>query len=191
MLEHFFLFIKKITGKIKANIFSFLLKKKFGFVGRNCSFRGWSSIFLEDTIRIGDNCWIEAITRYRDQSFSPSLQFGKCVMMSNNVHISCVSSIIIDDFVLIGSNVYIGDHSHGSLMSHKLDITVPPYMRDLDDIAPIYIGKNTWIGDGAIILAGAYICDGCVIGANAVVKGQYHSPCVIAGVPARSIKSLL
>lgn len=190
MVELIFAFYKQLVGRAKALVFSVLFNKEFGFIGHNFKFVGSKYTTQKGTLRVGDSCWIEAVTRYRDQSFTPQLQFGKGVMISNNVHISCAHSIIIDDFVLIGSNVYIGDHSHGSLILGKIDITEPPFMRDLDDMSEIYIGKNTWISDGAVILAGAYICDGCVVGANSVVKGKFLTPSVIAGAPAKSVKSL-
>lgn len=177
-------------SKMKAFIFSFLLNKKFGSIGCNFKFRGARGIRQCGKIFVGDNCWIEAVFEYREQSFSPELLLGNNVMLSNNVHISCIQSITICDNVLIGSNVYIGDHSHGSLLVDRFNVKVPPFKRQLDDSFPIHIGKNVWIGDGVVILAGSYICDGCVVAANAVVKGQFNTPCVIGGVPAKSIKAL-
>jgi acetyltransferase-like isoleucine patch superfamily enzyme len=189
-MEFFLLFVRKIIGKIKAYFFSVLIGQSISFVGGRFRIHGVKCIFFHRGFRVGDNCWIEAVERYQEQSFTPELKFGVNVMMSNNVHISCVHSITIDDFSLIGSNVYIGDHSHGSLALGQIELTKPPYKRSLSDIAAIYIGKNTWIGDGAVILAGSYICDGCVVGANAVVKGEFRVPCVIAGVPAKAVKLL-
>ncbi|MDE9461687.1 acyltransferase [Xenorhabdus bovienii] len=112
-------------------------------------------------------------------------------MLSDNVHISCVQYISIGAQTLIGSNVYIGDHSHGTLSINKMDLSIPPYQRVLGDVRPINIGKNVWIGNGAVILAGTNICDGCVVGANAVVKGEFKYPCIIAGVPAKNVKNLM
>lgn len=191
MIEYFFLFYRNFKGKLRSLLLSLLSQKSLSHVGRSFRFHGWQFINIRSGLRVGDNCWVEAVKHYGTQVFSPELEFGHCVMMSNNVHISCVGKIIIDDFSLIGSNVYIGDHSHGSLTRGKFEIDIPPYQRSLDDIDSIYIGKNTWIGDGAVILAGSYICDGCVVGANAVVKGKYMSPCVIAGVPAKVVKPLI
>ncbi|HHP5403593.1 TPA: DapH/DapD/GlmU-related protein [Aeromonas veronii] len=190
MFEFVFVKYRIISGRVKGAFLSTLFGRSFSFVGRNLKYVGIKYINQEAPLSVGDNTWIEAVCKYREASFKPSLSFGSKVMLSNNVHISCVHSIIIDDGVLIGSNVYVGDHSHGSLAHGKIDIAIPPYKRNLDDITGIYIGKNTWIGDGAVILAGSYICDGCVVGANAVVKGEFRVPCVIAGVPAKAVKLL-
>ena len=50
------------------------------------------------------------------------------------------------------------------------------------------VGNDCWIGAGAVFLDGAEIGDGCVVGANAVVKGKFEPYSVIAGVPAKIIK---
>src|SRR5438552_2654257 len=61
---------------------------------------------------------------------------------------------------------------------------------DIDVIAPITVGNNGFIGTNAIILAGVNIGDDCVIGAGSVVTRDVPSGCVVAGVPARRVKSL-
>ena len=45
-----------------------------------------------------------------------------------------------------------------------------------------------WIGEGAVILPGISLGDGCVVGANAVVTRSFEAGSVLAGVPARRIK---
>jgi len=40
------------------------------------------------------------------------------------------------------------------------------------------------------MLDGAVVGDGCVIAANAVVKGQYPSNVLIGGIPSRVLKEL-
>lgn len=181
-----------VKRKLKARFFYILYGIEFSSVGNNFKLRGVDYIRSKGSLTVGDNCWIEAVVAYRGVSYSPHLIFGDKVMLSDNVHISCLDKVEVADGVLIGSRVYIGDHSHGTLdiNAEFFDLTVAPYARILSDAYSVYIGKNTWIGDGAVILAGSYICDGCVVGANAVVKGEFREPCVIAGIPAKAVKSL-
>ena len=51
------------------------------------------------------------------------------------------------------------------------------------------IGNNVYIGCGAKILGDVVIGDECVIGANAVVIHNVESGSVVAGVPARVIRT--
>ena len=54
--------------------------------------------------------------------------------------------------------------------------------------APIAIGRRCWIGANAVVLPGTRLGDDVVVGAGAVVKGEFPPRCVIAGVPARIIR---
>lgn len=56
-------------------------------------------------------------------------------------------------------------------------------------IAP-KIGKNVYIGPGAVIFGEITIADNCYIGANAVVNKSFLEPySVIAGIPARVVRT--
>ena len=55
----------------------------------------------------------------------------------------------------------------------------------------INIGRNCWIGSKVTILDGVTIGEGCIIAAGAVVTQSFPENSVIAGVPAKLIKSRL
>ena len=56
--------------------------------------------------------------------------------------------------------------------------------------APIHIGKQVWIGANATILPGVTVGDGAVIAAGAVVTRDVPERAVVAGVPARVVKTI-
>jgi maltose O-acetyltransferase len=55
---------------------------------------------------------------------------------------------------------------------------------------PIRIGSGVWIGGGAIVLPGVTIGDGAVIGAGSVVTRDVPADTVVAGNPAKIMRSL-
>ncbi len=55
---------------------------------------------------------------------------------------------------------------------------------------PVNIGKDCWIGGGAIILPGVTIGDRCVIGAGSVVTKDIPADSLAVGNPAKIIKIL-
>jgi acetyltransferase-like isoleucine patch superfamily enzyme len=54
--------------------------------------------------------------------------------------------------------------------------------------APLYIGKDCWIGTNAIILKGSHLGDGSVVAAGAVVTSKVPPRSLVAGVPARVVR---
>ena len=52
------------------------------------------------------------------------------------------------------------------------------------------IGEDSFIGAGCIILPGSKIGKFCIVGAGAVVKGNFEDYSVIVGSPARKIKDI-
>lgn len=54
---------------------------------------------------------------------------------------------------------------------------------------PVSIGKDSFIGAGAIVLPGSVIEDNCIIGAGAVIKGHIKSGSIMVGNPAKEIIS--
>lgn len=116
--------------------------------------------------------------------------FGKRVIMNDYVHIGAARKVVINDDVLIGSRVTIVDHDHGCYSSNGENraskISEPPNERVLHG-DEIHIGKNVWIGDGAVILSGVTLGESVVVGANAVVTKSFPAGVIIGGVPARQI----
>ena len=49
----------------------------------------------------------------------------------------------------------------------------------------VKIGRDCWVGEGAIILDGVTVGDGCVIAAGAVVTKDVEAFSIVGGVPAK------
>nr|NYT99825.1 acyltransferase [Stenotrophomonas sp. SbOxS2] len=182
--------IDLVLETIRGRLHSIGKSIRFRRSGRN--FRLYGSKHMNGIdLAVGDNCWFQAVDSYKGSIYQPRITIGAASMFGNNVHISAIKSITIGKDCLLGSNIYIGDHSHGSTRQGCIDLDIPPAQRALGDACDIVIGERVWVGDGAVILAGSTIADGCIIGANSVVKGKFENAAVIAGAPARVIKELL
>jgi acetyltransferase-like isoleucine patch superfamily enzyme len=59
-----------------------------------------------------------------------------------------------------------------------------------EEIKPVTIGDDVWIGTGAVILKGVTIGDRAVIAARSVVTGDVPVDAVAAGNPAKIIRNL-
>lgn len=83
--------------------------------------------------------------------------------------------VVIHSNAVIGKNCIIAQQVTVGGRSKKKDVPV--------------IGDNVYIGAGAKVLGDITIGDECVIGAGAVVLHSFESGSIIAGVPAKLIRS--
>lgn len=132
---------------------------------------------------------IEALNRFNGETFEPAITIGDNVNCNHYCHIISAGQVTIGDNVLLGSNVYISDRSHGD--ATRAAIGIPPIERPLTSRGPVVIEDNVWIGQNTVILSGVTIGRGSIIGANSVVTGDIPQGSVAAGAPARVIKSML
>lgn len=135
----------------------------------------------------GKNCRIEAFLTGDDNR--KKIKFGDRVQINDNVHISSLYSVEIGNDVLVASNVYISDNSHGSYKGSENDISpdIVPIKRPYY-VAPVKIGDRVWLGEGVIILPGVTIGDGAVIGAHAIVSSDIPQNSIAVGSPAKVIR---
>jgi acetyltransferase-like isoleucine patch superfamily enzyme len=165
----------------------------FKSIGNNISIEypylisGSSNISIGDNFRALSNCRIQVIFDKLINE-NPQIVIGNNVSFESNCHIGAINKIIIEDGVMIASNVYISDHSHGD--TSKADLDVAPDKRRLFSKGPIIIHKNVFIGDSVCILPGVIIGENAIIGANSVVTKNVPANSVVAGVPAIILKQL-
>lgn len=120
---------------------------------------------------------------YLETAGSGEIVIGDNVVMSRGVHLVAFAGIRIGAGSMIGEYASIRDANHRFRGEAAL--------RDAGhDASPVTIGRNVWIGRGAIVLAGVDIGDRAVVGANAVVTRNVAPDTVVAGAPARAISSV-
>jgi acetyltransferase-like isoleucine patch superfamily enzyme len=97
---------------------------------------------------------------------------------NNNAEINCFSHIKIGNDVAISKGVIIRDSDNHEIIGNSHPVS-----------APIVIGNHVWIGLNAIILKGVTIGDGAIVAAGAVVTKNVPANSMVAGVPARILKT--
>jgi acetyltransferase-like isoleucine patch superfamily enzyme len=90
--------------------------------------------------------------------------------------------VTLDDNTFISVGVKFVTHD-GSVLPFRKNIP------DLDLAAPIHVESNTFIGMHAVILKGVTIGKNSIVGACSVVTKSVPDGCIVAGNPARTIKS--
>ena len=112
--------------------------------------------------------------------------YGYNITLGDGVFMNFGCVILDVVSVTIGDRTMIGPHVKIFAADHPRDADTRKTGMEFG--RPVVIGKDVWIGAGAKVLAGSNIADGCVIGANSVIKGTTEPFGVYVGSPARLIK---
>lgn len=129
---------------------------------------------------IGENCYIEP--PFYANWGGKHCHFGNYVYA--NFQLTCVDDthIYVGDHTMIGPNVTIATAGHPILP----ELREQAYQYNM----PVHIGKNCWIGAGAIILPGITIGDHVVVGAGSVVTKDLPSDVVAVGNPCHILRTI-
>ena len=185
----FCLLVDRSYLRLKSLMMAWQLNAPGINLGHDCRVIGAHHIRFGRRIRAQRGLWLQAVTNYGNQRFSPQITIADDVCFSLNVHISGIERIAIGKCVLMGSQIYISDHNHGVYKGEiQSQPTEPPAARTLGGGGPVTIGDNVWIGDNVVILGPSAIGDGAVIGANSVVRGIVEPDTIVAGSPAKPLK---
>ena len=113
---------------------------------------------------------------------SGTVHIGRDGFIGRGSQIVALERVTIGPDALIAASVVIRDGDH------RFDDPSRPIRKQGHEVRPIDVGADVWLGAHAVVTAGSTIGDGCVIGANAVVRGDIPPGAVAAGIPAKVIK---
>lgn len=124
---------------------------------------------------IGEGCYIEP--PLHANWGGKNCHFGKNVYCNFNLTLVDDIDIYVGDCTMFGPNVTVATAGH----------PIMPELREkgFQYNVPVHIGKNCWIGAGALIMPGVTIGDNVVIGAGSVVTRDIPSNVVAFGNPCR------
>ena len=152
--------ISKLPGKIGLKIRYSFYKRLFKKIGKD--------------VIIKENVTIE---------FPENFSLGSYSGINRNCFINAYGEIDIGELVQIGPNTVI--HS----ANHNFEAIDVPICKQGHTPKKVKIEDDVWIGAGCIILPGVKIGKGALIAAGSVVTKDVVPYSVVAGVPARKIKT--
>ena len=138
------------------------------------------ALMKEMFAEIGENCYIEP--PFHANWGGKHVHFGKNVYANFGLTMVDDTHIYVGDYTLFAPNVVVATAGH----------PIDPELRarGLQYNAAVHIGKNCWIGAGALIMPGVTIGDNTVIGAGSVVTRDIPSGVVAVGNPCRVMREI-
>ena len=110
-----------------------------------------------------------------------NIRIGARVFINQNCTVYSLAQITVGDDVMIGPNVSLITSEHPVAPSQRRAYLLGK---------PITIGNGVWIAAGATVIGGVTIGENAVVAAGSVVTRDVPANTLVAGNPARVIRSI-
>lgn len=122
--------------------------------------------------------------------YGVNIRVGKGCFVNYGCTFLDVAPITLGDGVWLGANVTLATPNHPFLAEERLPAHYPDGYHDLEYASPITIQDGCWICSGAIICGGVTIGKNSIVAAGAVVNRDVPPNSIVAGVPAKVLRSI-
>ncbi len=139
-----------------------------------------AALLREMFAEIGDDCYIEPPLHANWGGHF--VHFGKDIYANFGLTLVDDTHIYVGDGCMFGPNVVLATAGHPVLPELRA--------RGLQYNAPIRIGRNCWIGAGALVMPGVTIGDNTVVGAGSVVTKDLPANVVAVGNPCHVLREI-
>ena len=143
--------------------------------------QGKGEIVLGDDVFVDGKCGISFSARFSDRPF---LHIGDHTTIAHNCSLTIGKGIRIGRHCLVASNVWMFDSGGHASDPEARQQGLPPAD---NQVRPITLEDNVWVGRHAIIFPGVTIGEGSIVSAGAVVMADVPPYTVVAGNPAKKI----
>jgi acetyltransferase-like isoleucine patch superfamily enzyme len=178
----------------------------FKKVGRGVVFGRNITVRHPKKITIGSNTFIDdTVVLDAKGEDNRGIAIGENVYVGRNTILSCKEgSIVLEDYCNISANCMLLSETEIRLGKYCFlagqcylvaggnhtfeDTSVPIMFQPSYSKGGIAVGEDVWLGAGVIVLDGANVGKGTVVGAGAVVTESLPEYCIAVGSPAQKIR---
>lgn len=155
--------------------------EELGTVGERVVFEEGVLVFNPAHVHLGDDVYVGHRAMLKGDTRNP-LVVGSGSWIGPDCYLHSAGGI------RIGANVGLAPRVMILTSRHAETPRATPLIFGELELAPVEIGDGCDVGLGAIVLPGARIGANVLVGAGAVVTGEFSDEVVIAGIPARVLR---
>lgn len=145
---------------------------------------GKGDIIIGDHVIVDGKCGFTFTQRFSER---PTIEIGDYTRIHHGCSFTVGKRITIGDHCLLAGGVRVIDSNGHPTDPEARRAGEPPRP---EDVRPVTIGSNVWIGTDAVILPGVSIGEGSIVAIRAVVRSDVAPYTIVAGNPARQVASL-
>ncbi len=160
-------------------------RRKLKSLGRNCIIDQGVTLHTPKKISIGDYTWIDKNVIILGGN---GVEIGRRVHIAHNCLIQGGGFVKIEDYVGIAAGSMIFSATDTVYNRKRIGPMIPPVYRNPVFKKTVIIKKDAFIGARCIILPGARIGEGAVVGAGSLVVDNIPAWKIAVGTPAKPIK---
>lgn len=139
--------------------------------------------FRGSSIEISDGAVIDSFVKIKAAGGSGNIRIGKNSYINSGVVIYIGNGVTIGEDVLVGANCTIAPTNHEFRSRHQKISD----QRFMESRGGILVEDDVWIGANSVLLDGAILRRGCVIGAHSLINGEIEPYSINVGAPVRRI----
>lgn len=143
---------------------------------------------IEDSVKgskiiINDGTRIDSFVKIKPAGGSGDVCIGRDCYINSGVVIYTGNGVTIGDGVLIAANCTLAPVNH----QYKSKDKKVSEQRFMQSKGGIIIEDDVWIGANTVILDGAILRKGCIVGAHSLVIGELEEYSINIGIPAKKV----
>lgn len=143
---------------------------------------------IEDSVRgslieIGEDVVIDAFVKIKPAGGMGDVRIGARSQLNSGVVLYTGNGVVLGEDVLVAANVTFATANH-EFSSRDVPIREQGFRPSKGGIV---VEDDVWIGAGTVLLDGAVVRRGAVIGANSLVRDEVAAYSISAGNPLRTV----
>lgn len=173
------------------------------FIGRRVRFRGRRQLEVGHLAAVGEGSYVDAVATM-GVKLGDGSKIGRFCTVTSTSHLSKVGAGLrvgarsaIGDYghigcsggVVIGEDVIMGPLGSFHSQEHNSDDLERPIRTQGTTESCIVIGDDVWVGARVTFLAGSRVGSHSIVAAGSVVRGEFPEFSILAGVPARLVRT--